>query len=144
MQTVGGIRPENKNCAVCHHSFDDKQKLLYYKKDTENSCSACHKSTDQKNARSIQNVAHAACIGCHMKEAALQTESVKSSKKKVGPVDCIGCHGEHKELTPEEIQKLPRLVRGQKDVMDLSLGEAPDQTGKAVPVSRMKAGSIQP
>ena len=73
-----------------------------------------------------------------MKEAAQQTELVKSSKKKVGPVDCIGCHGEHKELTPEEIQKLPRLVRGQKDVMDLSLGEAPDQTGKAVPVSRMK------
>lgn len=139
VQTVGEVRPENKNCAVCHHSFDDKQKLLYYKKDTENSCSACHKSTDQKNARSIQNVAHAACIGCHMKEAAQQTELAKSSKKKVGPVDCIGCHGEHKELTPEEIQKLPRLVRGQKDVMDLSLGEAPDTTGKVVPVSRMKA-----
>lgn len=139
VKILGEVRPENKNCSVCHHSYDAKGKLLYYKRDTENQCSACHKSTDQKNVRSMKNVAHAACIGCHMKEAALQVaDSTKDSKKKVGPIDCIGCHGQQKELTPEEIIKLPRLVRGQKDVMDLTLEEKQDQAGQAISLSRMK------
>ncbi|AFM27920.1 sulfate respiration complex hexadecaheme cytochrome HmcA [Desulfomonile tiedjei] len=127
-------------CELCHHQYDEKQKKLIYKKDTENSCQACHKSKDEKNARSMQKVAHSACIGCHMKLAekakaettSQQGSSSTTSQNKFGPFECKGCHGEHKELTPEEIMKVPRLVRGQKDVMDLAL-VLPDNTSVEMP-----------
>jgi hypothetical protein len=104
----------------------------------------------------MQKVAHSACIGCHMKLAEKvkaeliqvgRTELTEQDKKRFGPFECKGCHGEHKELTPEEIAKTPRLVRGQKDMMDLSLviteeGAAPASqlvvTG-LTPQVRMKA-----
>jgi hypothetical protein len=145
-----------KKCELCHHTFDATQKKLTYKKDSENSCRACHKARDEKNARSMQKVAHSACIGCHMKLAEKvkaeliqvgRTELTEQDKKRFGPFECKGCHGEHKELTPEEIAKTPRLVRGQKDMMDLSLviteeGAAPASqlvvTG-LTPQVRMKA-----
>lgn len=104
----------DKKCDTCHHIYDKKTKKLVYKKDTENSCRACHKDKAEGNARSFSAVAHADCIGCHMKRA-------KQGMKKNGPFDCKGCHGTHKELKPEEIKKIPRLVRGQKDVVDVSL-----------------------
>lgn len=145
-----------KNCQTCHHLYDEKQKTLIYKKDSENSCRACHKVRDEKNARSMKQVAHSACIGCHTKVAervrtelarAGRTELTEQDKKKFGPLECKGCHGEHKELTPDEISKTPRLVRGQKDMIDLSLvvteeGAAP--AGQLVvagltPQVRMKA-----
>lgn len=144
-----------KKCDLCHHSFDSAKKKLVYTKNTENSCRACHKEKDEKNARSMQKVAHSACIGCHMKSAEKvraelaregKTELTEADKKKFGPFECRGCHGEHK-LTPDEISKIPRLVRGQKDVIDLSL-VAPDdvapQEGRLVsaegtPPIRMKA-----
>jgi len=145
-----------KRCELCHHTFDTQLNRLVYKKDSENSCVACHKKKDEKNARSMKQVAHAACIGCHMKAAdgvrdqlAKQgrTELTEQDKKKFGPLECRGCHGEHKDLKPDDIAKIPRLVRGQKDVIDLSLpvpedsGAAPGQlvsTGVTAP-SRMKA-----
>jgi len=145
-----------KKCELCHHTFDAARKKLTYKKDSENSCRACHKAKDEKNARSMQKVAHAACIGCHMKLAekvkaeligAGRKELTEQDKKRFGPVECKGCHGEHKELTPEEIAKTPRLVRGQKDIMDICLA-VPEKEGPAAgqatltglaPQVRMKA-----
>jgi hypothetical protein len=133
VETVGEITAENKTCLVCHHTYEEKPKKLVYKKDTENSCRACHKASDEKNARSMRQAAHAACIGCHMKlaeEASRQPASqpaagtADQAKKPFGPFECWGCHGVHKELAPEEIVKIPRLVRGQKDLMDLSLAAA--------------------
>ncbi len=113
----------DKTCAECHHIFDEKQKKLTYKKDTENSCRACHKAKDEKNARAMRKVAHARCIGCHLKtaEALLKRGQAPKTGKEVGPFECKGCHGEHKILSPEEIIKIPRLVRGQKDVMDVAV-----------------------
>jgi hypothetical protein len=117
-------------CELCHHTYDAKQKKLVYKKDTENSCGACHKAKDDQNARSMKKVAHSACIGCHMKiaekvkiELARQGRTVLTAedRKRFGPFECRGCHGEHKELAPDELVKIPRLVRGQKDMVDLSL-----------------------
>ncbi len=115
-------------CYVCHHSYDETTKKLIYQKNTENACAACHKHTDQKNVRSMQKVAHAACIGCHAKlreEAKIAlvggtaTQQAAQSSKRFGPVECKGCHTEHAKLSPAEIAKIPRLERGQKDVMDL-------------------------
>ena len=129
------------NCEICHHLYDAKQKTLIFKKDSENSCRACHKTTDEKNARSMEKVAHAACIGCHMKledkvkkEAARQgrIRLTKQEKKQFGPFECRGCHGEHKTLTPEEIKKLPRLLRGQKDWTDVSLFKDPTKDAKSI------------
>lgn len=114
-----------KKCETCHHILDEKQKKLIHKKDTENSCRACHKDVTEKTARPLQKVAHAECIGCHMDLAA-------KGKKKVGPFECKGCHGEHKELKPDDIVKIPRLVRGQKDVLDLVLKDPKSARMKVV------------
>ncbi len=136
-----------KGCEACHHLYDREQKKLIYKKDTENSCGACHKAKDEQNTRSMEKVAHSACVGCHMKltekvgKELLQqgrSELTEQDKKRFGPVECKGCHGEHKDLTPDQIEKIPRLVRGQKDVMDLVLAEPAVGNPSPVPTGRMK------
>jgi len=142
-----------KKCETCHHTSDEAAKKLIYKKDTENSCRACHKAADEKNARSMKKVAHAACVGCHVKlretvtaELARQgrTELTDEDRKRFGPIECKGCHGEHKVLTPDEIRKIPRLVRGQKDVMDLALKAEPGvPTQGTQQVSLTAAGPVR-
>lgn len=133
IEIIGEV--SGNKCEVCHHTYDAIQKKLIYKKDSENSCRACHKDKDEKNARSMRKVAHSACVGCHAKLSEQvrkeliqqgRTELTEQDKKRYGPVECKGCHGEHKSLTPDEIVKLPRLVRGQKDVMDLGFKPAAD------------------
>jgi len=145
----------NNRCETCHHTYDETAKKLVYKKDTENSCRACHKAKEEKNARSMKHVSHAACIGCHVnlsekvkKDLAQQgrTELTEQDRKRFGPIECKGCHGERKQLTPDELVKIPRLVRGQKDVMDLSLvaeertaiQEAPEGSSDPALLVRMK------
>lgn len=147
VEILDGVSTPEKKCEICHHVYDEKRKTLFYKKDTENACSACHKSSDQKNARSMKNVAHSACIGCHMKmtdqnvKESLKVggdKQVKLEEKKTGPIDCKGCHGEHKATPLQEIAGIPRLERGQKNVMDLSLPDKSDGKNGAIPGSRMK------
>jgi hypothetical protein len=142
MEVLGEVT--GKKCEVCHHTYDEVQKKLIYKKDSENSCRACHKAQDEKNARSMKKVAHSACVGCHMKlaekvkkEATAQgrAELTEQEKKSFGPFECKGCHGEHKILKPDEIKEIPRLVRGQKDIIDISLFQDPNKDAKLV---RMK------
>jgi len=119
------VDANQKKCELCHHTYDKEQRKLIYKKDTENSCRACHTSQDSKEAISMKKAAHSACISCHMKLA--------EEKKKSGPFLCKGCHGEHKELKPDDLVKIPRLVRGQKDFLDISLKDPKTETMKAVP-----------
>ena len=144
----GTLKDTNKNCMICHHVYDEKLKKLYYKSDTENECSACHKSTGQKGVRSIADVSHAACIGCHMKvaetiskdpKALFLEDRNKGDQKKSGPIDCKGCHGEHKTIPLKEIAALPRLERGQKDVMDLTFQEKSNSQTVPGLVPRMQA-----
>lgn len=141
VQLMGPI-PENSRCQLCHHSFDTATKKLTYKKDTENSCGACHKARDEKNARAIKKVVHAACIGCHMKLAseAKAAQAVSGAQggsalesPKFGPIQCAGCHGKHEELKPDQIVKIPRLLRGQKDVMEVFLKDPETARMKVVP-----------
>ncbi len=106
-EDVDVIETSEKNCETCHHSYDKDLKKLIYKKDTENTCRGCHKAEERENVRTMKEVAHSACIGCHMK---------------LGEAfQCKSCHGEHKQLSPDKIAKIPRLQRGQKDMMDLVL-----------------------
>jgi hypothetical protein len=139
VEVIGEVT--GNNCDACHHTYDQVTKKLIYKKDSENSCRACHKAKDDKNARSMRKVAHSACVGCHMKlaekvkrVAATQgrADLTEQEKKSFGPLECKGCHGEHKELTPEEIVKIPRLVRGQKDLMDLMLKPASEMQAQGM------------
>ena len=144
----GTLKETNKNCMICHHVYDEKLKKLYYKNDTENECSACHKSINQKGVRSIAEVSHAACIGCHMKVAEIiskepsalfQDDKSKGQQKKAGPTDCKGCHGEHKTIPLKEIAAIPRLERGQKDIMDLPALEKSETKSAPSSGSRMLA-----
>ncbi|MFH0822509.1 MAG: cytochrome c3 family protein [Pseudomonadota bacterium] len=155
VEVQGEITPETKTCGVCHHTFDEGKKRLVYKKDTENSCRACHKNKDDKNSRAMNKAAHAACIGCHMKYREAQgTTPVPGGGSPPGlkasdaapPFECRGCHGDQKDLKPDEILKVPRLVRGQKDYMDLSwpsvepgAPNVPQAGAKAAAAVRMKA-----
>ncbi len=133
---------ETDKCQLCHHSYDKDAKKLIYKKDSANSCGACHKARDENNARSLQKVAHAACIGCHMKLAdkakttqtggEMKTVSV-GAKQQFGPIECSGCHGKHEKLTQDQIAQIPRLLRGQKDVMDVALNDPETSRMKVVP-----------
>ncbi len=148
IEIVGELRDPQSNCHLCHHSYDEKKKKLYYSKDTENSCGSCHKSRDEKNIRSLRNVVHTACVGCHteanknsVKEAVPATlTSVPGSKKDLAPVECVGCHKTHKPLTPEEIARTPRLVRGQKDFMPLTYGDK--EVGAKTPTTKSRMKSV--
>ena len=143
----GTLKDTNKNCVICHHVYDEKLKKLYYKSDTENECSVCHKTTSQKGVRSIADVSHAACIGCHMKVAEIiskepnalfQDDKSKGQQKKAGPIDCNGCHGEHKTIPLKEIAAIPHLERGQKDIMDLPALEKTETKSATNSGSRMQ------
>lgn len=120
--------PKRSSCKLCHHIADEMGKKLLYKINTENACSTCHKQKDKKNVRSIKKVAHAACIGCHMKlrkrvKMDTRTSDPKDQAKlaKFGPFECQGCHGPKERLTPAKIAQIPRLMRGQKDYVNISL-----------------------
>ncbi len=120
--------PKRSSCKLCHHIADETGKKLLYKINTENACSTCHKQKDEKNIRSIKNVSHSACIGCHMKlrkraKKVAPTSDPKAQAKlaKFGPFECQGCHGAKDTLTPTKIAQLPRLMRGQKDYVNISL-----------------------
>ncbi|MEW6615795.1 MAG: sulfate respiration complex hexadecaheme cytochrome HmcA [Thermodesulfobacteriota bacterium] len=102
-----------KDCKLCHHIYDEKEKKLVYKKGTESSCRDCHREKDEENRRSYKNVAHEDCINCHMK---LSKES-----KKTGPYVCEGCHIEKKQQTTKEAVVIPRLERGQPDRILISI-----------------------
>ena len=102
-----------KDCKLCHHIYDEKEKKLVYKKGTESSCRDCHREKDEENRRSYKNVAHEGCINCHMK---LSKES-----KKTGPYVCEGCHIEKKQQTTKEAVVIPRLERGQPDRVLISI-----------------------
>lgn len=139
----GELREANSNCHLCHHSYDEKTKKLYYTKDTENSCGACHKSKDEKNVRSLRNVVHAACIGCHTKANEGLKKNVQvvslAGPKDLAPIECKGCHKDRKAPKASEIAQRPRLMRGQKDFMALSYKEPGANNAPAASKARMKS-----
>ena len=110
-------------CELCHHSYDEKEKKLFYKKGEETSCKDCHGEKDVDNARSFRKVAHAQCLTCHME----RTEAGKAA----GPTTCSGCHEKRPVVPLTEIAKLPRLVQSQKDSMLIKAAESGRM--KAVP-----------
>jgi hypothetical protein len=94
-------------CANCHHVYDEAVQKLRYEKGKEESCRSCHGKTDQERTLSLANAAHRACVSCHLRRAGEALET--------GPTECAGCHDEQDRMGIEELEVVPRLVRGQPD-----------------------------
>jgi hypothetical protein len=94
-----------KKCETCHHIYDEEQKKLIYKEETESSCRDCHRDRDEENRREYRKVAHADCVNCHY---------VKGKEgKEAGPTACEKCHYELKVPTVKELADIPRPDRKQ-------------------------------
>lgn len=65
-------------CNVCHHMYEDGEKLEY-EASIGMECSQCHWSSDDHSKMDLIRAYHLQCRGCHLKEAA-------------GPVLCGECH----------------------------------------------------
>ena len=148
VEIIGDLREPSSNCHLCHHSYDEKTKKIFYKKDTENSCGSCHKSQDKDKVRSLRNVIHAACIGCHTQANIEDRKSITDAaallikvdgKKNLAPVECGGCHKSLDVPVPTEIAKVPRLIRSQKDFMALSIDCRDPSASPSAGKSRMKS-----
>lgn len=117
--------PSKDNCDRCHHEYDKASKKLYYAKGKEGTCRACHLQKATKDARSMSQASHAACVNCHRSLA-------QKGVKEVGPVDCAGCHSKEaqEKLALKDkatIAKLPEdaklIRRNQPDLTLVSIGK---------------------
>ncbi|MFH1809374.1 MAG: sulfate respiration complex hexadecaheme cytochrome HmcA [Pseudomonadota bacterium] len=135
------VQAEKDKCEACHHSYDEQQRTLVYKKNTEEACSACHladaenvlpgRDPDELDARrgeggrrplgnkapSLRDAAHAQCVNCHLAREA--------AKVAHGPTRCEGCHDAAQLAAVKRLDPVPRLKRNQ-----------PDQAWMAQPDSR--------
>ena len=108
---------DNANCSACHHGFDEEKNTLVYKKGEEGSCAYCHKSTPTqlaggKMVKDIRIASHEACVACH--------QQIIAEKQSAGPITCAGCHDEKEQAKLEKLDTVPRLKRGQPDVVLLT------------------------
>ncbi len=108
----------DEKCDRCHHVYDEAKQALVYVKGKEDACSDCHGVTDEGKTLSIKNASHNSCVTCHLK--------AKADEKKHGPTLCVGCHDGKYIAGYEkvEFQKMPRLMRGQKDRVEIALDGA--------------------
>ena len=112
------IEASGNKCETCHHRYDEKEKKLYYRKNTETACFDCHGDHDQGKKPSWKNAAHTDCISCHLKkrqEGRQQAGAAGRQDQRLGPVDCLGCHDLDRRLAIKKLEKIPRLDRGQLD-----------------------------
>ncbi|MEE9496844.1 MAG: cytochrome c3 family protein, partial [Desulfobacterales bacterium] len=92
-------------------------------KGKEGTCRYCHqKETDNLNSEkiiSMRSASHLACIDCHQKTQAKNMDA--------GPVRCSGCHDLKEQQNIEKVAHVPRIKRGQPDVVLIKTG---DQKGQ--------------
>uniref|UniRef100_A0A7V4N3J4 Class III cytochrome C domain-containing protein n=1 Tax=Thermodesulfobacterium geofontis TaxID=1295609 RepID=A0A7V4N3J4_9BACT len=129
-------RVGEKDCGLCHHIYDLKEKKLVYQNGTEESCYYCHdlskkkrgpelsqivKVTEEKRL-SYQKTAHERCLSCHVK-INKEREVSKKEGEKVPPLECGKCHtGEYKSIA--DLEKVPRPDRGQKETYFINVENA--------------------
>jgi len=137
-------RTGEKDCGLCHHIYDLKEKKLVYQNGTEESCYYCHdlskkkrgpelsqivKITSEKRL-SYQKTAHERCLSCHIK-INKEMEVSKKKEEKLPPLECIKCHtGKYRIV--EDLKEVPRPDRGQKEIAFI---EIKDAKMKGVPFS---------
>ncbi len=128
-------RVGEKDCGLCHHVYDLKDKKLVYQNGTEESCYYCHDISKKKRGPELsqivkvssekrltyQKTAHQRCLSCHIK-INREMEISKKEGEKVPPLECGKCHtGKYKSI--EELEKVPRPDRKQKETVLISAGE---------------------
>jgi len=116
------LKSAGDKCEACHHVFDEQTEKLVYAKGQESACADCHGAADEERKLSLRNASHRGCIRCHMATAA---EGGKS-----GPADCLGCHDAARQAAYERPAEVPRLMRGQQDVLWI---KAPGARSNRVP-----------
>ncbi len=102
-------RDEKDQCRDCHHVWDEELKQLVYVKGQEDACSDCHRDRDEGKTLSLKNASHVQCLSCHLDRVAGGQEA--------GPTACVGCHDPVQRQAVEQLETIPRLVRGQPDQM---------------------------
>ncbi len=113
-------------CETCHHVYDEATQKLVYVKGKEDGCSSCHGAADEEKKLSLANASHRRCVTCHLKRIDEQLDS--------GPVLCVGCHAAEQRSTIRRLENIPRLKRGQPDVLWVSV---PDGRSKLVPFNHL-------
>ena len=96
-------------CENCHHVYDEAAKELKYEKGKEEGCASCHGDVDEERKLSLSNASHRACISCHLRRIRAEQEA--------GPMLCVGCHDLETQNAIETLEEIPRLVRGQADMI---------------------------
>jgi len=114
---------QKKKCERCHHEYDKRTQKLFYAKGKEGTCRYCHQqdihTMGSDKPISMRTASHLACIDCHQKTTAKQIHA--------GPVLCSGCHDQKEQRKIEKIDHVPRIKRGQPDVVLIKTG---DKKGK--------------
>ncbi len=122
---------QNKKCERCHHEYNKKSQKLFYAKGKEGTCRYCHqKETDNLNSEkiiSMRSASHLACIDCHQK--------IQAKNMDAGPVRCSGCHDLKEQQNIEKVAHVPRIKRGQPDVVLIKTGDKKGQEPKMMRVS---------
>ncbi len=113
-------------CETCHHVYDEATQTLVYVKGREEGCPSCHGASDEDKKPSLRNASHRKCVTCHMKRTDEQLDS--------GPVLCVGCHDLQHRSSIKQLENVPRLVRGQPDVLWV---RAPGGRSKMVPFNHL-------
>ncbi|MCP3943929.1 MAG: cytochrome c3 family protein [Desulfobacteraceae bacterium] len=106
------IKTQETNCNVCHHSYNEKTKAIFYQKGEEEACVYCHKETASDGIRNTRDAAHDSCVVCHLQ--------LEEQKIEAGPVDCKGCHTIAGQEKIKVIKDVPRLQRNQPDTVLLT------------------------
>ena len=126
------VKAREQKCEQCHHEYDEKAKKLVYVKGKEGTCRYCHMEQTEENRISMRLASHIDCVNCHLEvrakqksdagevdveenaEVATDAESVKAPG---GPVTCAGCHALEAQMQIEIVKDIPRMERGQPDVV---------------------------
>jgi hypothetical protein len=129
-------RTGEKDCGLCHHTYDLKEKKLVYQNGTEESCYYCHDLSKKKRGSelsqivkvttekrlSYQKTAHERCLSCHIK-INKEMEVSKKEGEKAPPLECGKCHtGKYRTIA--DLEKVPRPDRGQKETYFINIENA--------------------
>ncbi|MCW8984057.1 MAG: cytochrome c family protein [Thermoanaerobaculales bacterium] len=96
-------------CENCHHVYDEATEKLKYEKGKEEGCGSCHGDVDEERKLSLANASHRACVSCHLERARSELDG--------GPILCVGCHDSERQNAVKKLEEIPRLMRGQADMM---------------------------
>ena len=104
------VKANEEKCESCHHEFDKKTQQLVYVKGKEGACVYCHQENpaDEKTL-ALKQATHFQCIGCHRDRMA--------NNQLAGPDSCVGCHDADYQAGIKVLDTVPRLERGQPDVV---------------------------